>query len=253
MICSQPATLYSCLCICSFFYILCAKSGQASMINAGEFGAAASSSIASYETLGRCWLKLTSVQAWDEYYSYYCSCRFCVATQSDEGKPSCCCEIPEVELVIPMVNPACVVTTTMSKAENVLGGALRSSPGGWLLPATDGSNCAEMHVSRALIIYAVCCVLLSKVPCSAVSAYCIFSRTGPMGGTMWIHHKLKGLVVFVGTMNLLSLSSNAGRSMVQKTCHVGGDIELISIFSALELLLTLREVLFANYEAGWLE
>lgn len=79
----------------------------------------------------------------------------------------------------PMVNPACVVTTTMSEAENAVGGALRSNPG-VLLPATDGSNCAETHVSRALIIYAVCCMLLSKVARSTASAY-IFGIGHPMG------------------------------------------------------------------------
>ena len=80
--------------------------------------------------------------------------------------------------VVPMVNPACVVTIAVSKTENALGGAFRSSPGVLLLPATDGSNCAETHISwvfSALIIYAVCCTLLSKVPCSTVSE-CIHFR-----------------------------------------------------------------------------
>ena len=88
-----------------------------------------------------------------------------------------------MELVIPMVNPACVVTTAVSEAENALGRAFRSSPGVLLLPATDGSNCAETHFSwvlSALIIYAVCCMLLSKVPCSTVGAY-IFGMSGPRG------------------------------------------------------------------------
>lgn len=71
-------------------------------------------------------------------------------------------------------------STTMSEAENALGGAFCKSPGVLLLPATDGSNCAETHVSGALIIYAVCCMLLSKVPCSTVSAY-IFGMSGPRG------------------------------------------------------------------------
>ncbi len=85
-----------------------------------------------------------------------------------------------MELVIPMVNSACVVTTAMSEAENALGGEFRSSPGVLLPPATAGSNCAETHFSRLLIIYAVCCMLLSRVPCSTVSAY-IFGMSGPRG------------------------------------------------------------------------
>lgn len=87
--------------------------------------------------------------------------------------------------LIPLVHPACVVTTTMRKAENALGGVFRSSPGALLLPATDGSNCAETHVSQALIIYAVCCMLLSKVPCGAVSAY-IFGMSGARGTSDFI-------------------------------------------------------------------
>lgn len=54
----------------------------------------------------------------------------------------------------------------LCEAENALGGAFRSSPGVLLLPTTDGCSCAETHFSRVLIIYAVCCMLLTKVPCS---------------------------------------------------------------------------------------
>lgn len=145
------------------------------------------------------------------------------------GESSCCCEIPGEEPVIPMVNPACVVATTLRKAENALGGAFLGIPGALLLPATDGSNCAEAHVSQALIIYAVCCMLLSKVPCSAASA-CIFSVSGTRG-TMQFHHKPTALAVFVSsTVNPLSLCTGAGRSMVQKPCQVGGDFGLIKCF-----------------------
>lgn len=112
--------------------------------------------------------------------------------------------------LIPLVHQACVVTTTMRKAGNALGGVFRSSPGALLLPATDGSNCAETHVSQALIIYAVCCMLLSKVPCGAVSAY-IFGMSGARG-TKRFHHNPKALAVVVSsTMNPLSLSASAGR------------------------------------------
>lgn len=82
-----------------------------------------------------------------------------------------------MKVVIPMVNTACV-TTSMSETENALGGELRSSPGVLLLPVTAGSNCAETYFYRALIKYAVCCTLLSEVPCSTESAY-IFGMSGP--------------------------------------------------------------------------
>lgn len=95
------------------------------------------------------------------------------------------------------------------KLKMPLGGAFGSSPGEPLLPATDGSNCAETQASRALIIYAVCCMLLSKVPCSTVSAY-IFGMSGlGRGGTVCLS---------AGIMNPLIFSTSAGRrSMVQKT------------------------------------
>lgn len=79
--------------------------------------------------------------------------------------------------MVPVVNSTCVVPATVRGAENAMGGAYRSGPGALLLPATDGSNCAETHVSQALITYAVCCMLLSRVPCGAVSAY-IFGTSG---------------------------------------------------------------------------
>lgn len=88
-----------------------------------------------------------------------------------------------------MVNPACVGAFTVRKAENTLGGTFHSSPGALLLLlATDGTNCAETNISQALIIYSVCSMLLSKVPCSAVSAY-IFTMSGPWR-TMQFHHKV---------------------------------------------------------------
>lgn len=71
----------------------------------------------------------------------------------------------------------CVVTSATSESENALGGAFfRGSPGVLPLNVTDGSNCAEKHFSGALIIYAVCCVLLSKVPCSEYSECIHFRR-----------------------------------------------------------------------------
>lgn len=79
--------------------------------------------------------------------------------------------------MVPVVNSTCVVPATVRGAENAMGGAYRSGPGALLLPATDGSNCAETHVSQALIMYAVCCMLLSRVPCGSVSAY-IFGTSG---------------------------------------------------------------------------
>lgn len=83
--------------------------------------------------------------------------------------------------MVPVVNSTCVVPATVRGAENAMGGAYRSGPGAPLLPATDGSNCAETHVSQALIMYAVCCMLLSRVPCGAVSAY-TFGTSGAVGG-----------------------------------------------------------------------
>ena len=67
----------------------------------------------------------------------------------------------------------------MGKAENALGGVFHRSPGASLLPVTDGSNCAETHVSQALIIYAVCFMLLSTIP-RCCGAY-ILGVNGPRG------------------------------------------------------------------------
>lgn len=64
------------------------------------------------------------------------------------GESNCCESLGE-EVVMPMVNPDCVVTITMRKAENASGGEFCSSPGALPLPATDGSNCAETHVSHS--------------------------------------------------------------------------------------------------------
>lgn len=96
----------------------------------------------------------------------------------------------------------------MRKAENALGGVFHSSPGVSLLPVTDGSSRAATHVSRALIIYAVCCMLLSTIP-RCCGAY-IFGVSGPRG-TMRFHHNVKAMAAFVSSpMKFLSLSSNAG-------------------------------------------
>lgn len=102
---------------------------------------------------------------------------FRASTQLDVGESRCCYESLREEPVVPVVNLTCVVPATVRGAENAMGGAYRSGPGALLLPATDGSNCAETHVSQALIMYAVCCMLLSRVPCGAVSTY-IFSTSG---------------------------------------------------------------------------
>lgn len=110
---------------------------------------------------------------------------FRVSTQLDVGESRCCYESLREEPVVPVVNSTCVVPATVRGAENAMGGAYRSSPGALLLPATDGSNCAETHVSQALIMYAVCCMLLSRVPCGAVSAY-IFGTSGAgEWGAVW--------------------------------------------------------------------
>lgn len=91
-----------------------------------------------------------------------------------------------------------------------LGGAFYNSPRALPLlqplvcwSATDGSNCAETNVSQALIIYSVCCMLLSKVPSGIVSA-CIFNTIGPTG-TMNFHHKPRLMPVF-----FFCLSSSTG-------------------------------------------
>lgn len=52
-----------------------------------------------------------------------------------------------MELVIPMVNPACVVTIAKSEYKNALGVVFNSSPGVPLLSAMDGWNSAETHFS----------------------------------------------------------------------------------------------------------
>lgn len=77
-------------------------------------------------------------------------------------------------------------------------------------PATDGSNCAETNVSQALIIYSVCCTLLSKAPCGVLSAS-IFNTSGPTG-TMKFHHKSCLMPMFVSsTVSTLSLGNSVGR------------------------------------------
>lgn len=77
-------------------------------------------------------------------------------------------------------------------------------------PATDGSNCAETNVSQALIIYSVCCTLLSKAPCGVLSAS-IFNMSGPTG-TMKFHHKSCLMPVFVSSpVSTLSLGNSVGR------------------------------------------
>lgn len=110
--------------------------------------------------------------------------------------------------MVPVVNSTCVVPATVRGAENAMGGVYRSSPRALLLllllPATDGSNCAGTHVSQALIMYAVCCMLLSRVPCGAVSAY-IF---GTSGAREWVAVE-GGVVGCVG-------GANAALSRAQK-------------------------------------
>lgn len=78
---------------------------------------------------------------------------------------------------------------------------LSSSPGVLLLPATDGSYSAKTHSSlapSALITYAVSSLLLSRVPCSTVSAY-IFGTSERRGATMWSHHEAKVKAEFVSS------------------------------------------------------
>lgn len=139
-----------------------------------------------------------------------------------------------VELVFHMVNAGCGVRSAMRKAENVWGGAFRSSPGVLLLPVTDGSNCAETHSSWALIaliIYAVCCTACFYPKCSAVQWVHTFS--------LWVvqvdygnssYTKITGGIHKKNVPLFHIESSEREKEMMISGCHVWGDIGLIKHF-----------------------
>lgn len=118
-------------------------------------------------------------------------------TQMKSSESSCCCggrsrfSMWRIQLVL--------LASTTREGLKCPRWSLSQEPPELLLPpvcwsATDGSNCAETNVSQAFIIYSVCCMLLSKVPCGVVSA-CIFNTSGPTG-TMKFHHKPRLMPVF---------------------------------------------------------
>lgn len=76
------------------------------------------------------------------------------------------------ELVIPMVNPLCVVTTAKSVYENALGVVFNSSPGVSLLSATDGWNSAETHFS-VNSCYMLSAARFNKVQSTCQSSECM--------------------------------------------------------------------------------
>lgn len=178
-----------------------------------------------------------------------CSCSLWLSAHSDEsseavvvevgasspcGESSLCCLHPLQEKPkMPQVEP--------------FTGAPGAPP--LLLPpvcwsATDGSNCAETNVSQAFIIYSVCCMLLSKVPCGVVSA-CIFNTSGPTG-TMKFHNKPRLMPVFCAQSSEYSEPQQQYWVMIS----VSGDFGPIkSYFFSLDCLLTPGKCLFSNNRA----
>lgn len=104
------------------------------------------------------------------------------------------------------------------RSQKCPGWSLSQQPrGGWCWccwcggNATDGSICAETNFSLTLIIYSVCSMLLSKVPCGVVSA-CIFNTSG-LTGTMKFHHESSLMPVFLSSP-VSTLSHQQYRKMI---------------------------------------
>lgn len=107
-----------------------------------------------------------------------------------------------MELVIPMVNPACVATNAKSESEIALGVVFHSSPGVPLLCATDGRNSAETYLS---VNSHYMLVLLAFIQSDRQYSDCIHFQYGhpKRDYSMGIHHKPKcWQPLLVATMDL---------------------------------------------------